>query len=306
MGCLVVPLNYAIVAPGGLTNLETSFEIEGYEMDDHFYSIHVYTQDPITVFQYLMFKNNDNYEISRITKRQEDTSYIDSFNQGNISKEASYKTAIVKAYEMASSRDDSISINYTFKGLTIYDFPRRIEELHIGDKIVAINSQSLVNLNFEDAEDLAYKRDVIYTIKREDGKTFDYHYTYDAEDVLFWFFPNYEITDANPAYNYDSISLIGGSSGGLMQTLSIYSSLLKLNIDDLKIAGTGTIEMTGKVGRIGGIREKIITAKRERVNIFFIPEYHLNDIKGMEYDYTLVPVSNIEEAVEWLYENVVK
>lgn len=41
-----------------------------------------------------------------------------------------------------------------------------------------------------------------------------------------------------------------------MQSLNIYVSLLKLNFGDLKIAGTGTINLDGSVGAIGGAVQK--------------------------------------------------
>ncbi len=302
----VVPTNYAVIAPGGITNLSTSFEIDDVEMDDHFYSVYVYSQDPITIFQYWILNHNEKYQISEISQRQSDTSILDGVQQGNISKIASYKTAIIKAYELASDVDDRIAIDYDFLGLTIYDYPRRINGLDIGDLIIAIDGQDLSSYNFIDAKTLAYKTDVTYTIQKSNGDTFDYHYVYEEDDLVFWFFPEYEITQATPSYDYDQITTIGGSSGGMLQTLSIYVSLLKLNIPDIKIAGTGTIEMDGSIGRIGGIRQKIVTADREHVDVFFIPKSHLDEIDGLSYDYQLIPVETIDEAVTWLNENIVQ
>ena len=301
----VMPTNYAVIAPGGLTNLSTSFEIDDYEMDDHFYSIYVYSQDPITVFQYLILQHNEKYEISEISQRQSDTSILDGVKQGNISKIASYKTAIIKSYELASDINGNVSIEYDFLGLTIYDYPRRINDLSIGDLIIAIDGQDLSPYNFNDAKTLAYNKDVTYTIKKSNGDIFDYHYQYEEDDLIFWFFPEYEIIQASPSYDYDQITTIGGSSGGMLQTLSIYVSLLELNIPDIKIAGTGTIEMDGRIGKIGGIRQKIVTADRENVDVFFIPKSHLDDIEGLTYDYQLIPVETIDEAVTWLNENII-
>jgi PDZ domain-containing protein len=301
---LVVPTNYAAILPGGLTNLEDSFTIDGYEMDDHFYSIHVYSQDPLTVFQYYLLKNNESVSITTMTQRQEDTSAIDSLKQGNISKIASYKTAIIKAYELAHEQHSEIYAHYTYEGLTIYDFPKRIDVLDIGDLIIAVDGHALNNEDFISSKDLAYKADVTYTILKTNGDEIDYHYTYEEDDVLFWFFPSYEITDAYPTYDYDEVNIIGGSSGGLLQTLSIYVSLVKINLPNIKIGGTGTIEVNGDIGEIGGIRQKIVTAERENIDVFFIPSAHLEDINGLEYSYELVAVDTIDEAVAWLYENI--
>lgn len=300
------PTNYAIIAPGGVTNLDQAFTIDQVEMDDHFYSIYVYSQDPITLFQYVLLRNNPNYEISLMTTRQSDTSILDGVVQGNISKIASYQTSLIKAYELAHVKDELITIDYDYLGLIIYDFPRRINEISIGDLIIGVDGYNLSESNFEDSTSLAYQREVEYTIQRSDGSIYTYTYHYQEDDVLFWFFPSYDIKDANPSFSYSDFNVIGGSSGGLMQTLNIYVSLLKLNITNVKIAGTGTIEMDGSIGKIGGIREKIITAEREQMDVFFIPESHIDDIAGLNYSYELVVVNTIDEAVNWLYENVIQ
>ena len=73
-------------------------------------------------------------------------------------------------------------------------------------------------------------------------------------------------------------SNVGGPSGGLLQTLSIYD---RLTGNDLtkgkKIAGTGTISYNGKVGAIGGIKEKVPTAVDNHVDIFFCPSVNYDD-----------------------------
>ena len=303
---LVSPTNYQVILPGGLTQLSTVIEIDNYSIDDHFYSVHVLSREPITIFQYYLLKNNEEVSITNLTNRDKDTSFIDSIKQGSISKEASYQTAFIKAYSLANEVDDNISISYQYNGLIIYDFPRRIDELDIGDLIIAIDGISLTDLDFEDSKALAYKREVTYTILDDNGKMFDYYYVYDESDVYFWFFPSYTIFDAYPSFDYEQLHLIGGSSGGLLQTLNIYVSLVNLNLKNLKIAGTGTIEMTGEVGIIGGIRQKILTANDHNVDVFFIPEAHLSDIEDMMYDFDLIPVKTLDEAVEWLYENLVE
>ena len=300
------PTNYAIIAPGGVTNLNQTFRIDQVEMDDHFYSVYVYSQDPITLFQYVLLRNNPNYEISLITARQSDTSILDGVVQGNISKIASYQTSLIKAYELAHLSDELITIDYYYLGLIIYDFTRRINEISIADLIIGVDGYNLVESDFENYKSLTYQTHVDFTIQRSDGSIYTYTYQYHEDDVLFWFFPSYEIKDAHPSFSYSDFNVIGGSSGGLMQTLNIYVSLLKLNIKDVKIAGTGTIEMDGSIGKIGGIREKIITSEREKMDVFFIPESHIDDISGLNYSYELVVVNTIDEAVNWLYENVIQ
>lgn len=59
------------------------------------------------------------------------------------------------------------------------------------------------------------------------------------------------------------IENIGGPSAGLMMSLEIYNQLTKP--DETKgydIAGTGTIDVDGKVGPIGGIDQKVVAADK--------------------------------------------
>lgn len=69
---------------------------------------------------------------------------------------------------------------------------------------------------------------------------------------------------------------IGGPSAGLMFSLQIYNALVDEDLlGEYKIAGTGTIQADGTVGRIGGIEKKIVAADKEDVDYFFAPEDEL-------------------------------
>ncbi|MCK7488498.1 MAG: hypothetical protein MZU97_25640 [Bacillus subtilis] len=58
----------------------------------------------------------------------------------------------------------------------------------------------------------------------------------------------------------------------MLQALYIYSQLVDTDITKgLNIAGTGTIEYSGAVGYIGGVKQKIITAYYKGADLFFIP-----------------------------------
>ena len=298
----VVPTGYSVIAPGGLTPLEESFVIDGHEVSDDFYTIYVYAYDPLTAFQYFMLHDDPRMNIYQSTEREQVTTPSESIAQGKLQKTSSFELALINAYEQASLTDPSISIDYTFEGLYINDYPRRIEALKIGDIIIAINGIQAQTMSDKDFKDLAYQEHVTYTVDR-DGDIFDYVYDEDEDDLSFWFYPSFTINDANPSFELPGLNNnVGGPSGGLLQTLSIYASLLDINFDDIKIAGTGTINSDGTIGRIGGIQQKIMTADYLGVNLFFIPQSHLTEISGLQYSFDVVPVSTIEEALIRLLE----
>lgn len=78
-----------------------------------------------------------------------------------------------------------------------------------------------------------------------------------------------------------SIGEIGGPSAGTMFALSIYDELTPGALTGGKdIAGTGTIDAEGKVGPIGGIRQKMIGAKKQGADYFLAPGKNCNDVTG--------------------------
>src|SRR5262249_28456928 len=62
---------------------------------------------------------------------------------------------------------------------------------------------------------------------------------------------------------------IGGPSAGLMFALSIYDTLTPGSLTSGgNVAGTGTIDGSGKVGEIGGIQQKIAGARADGAQLF--------------------------------------
>jgi len=61
-----------------------------------------------------------------------------------------------------------------------------------------------------------------------------------------------------------------GPSGGLMTALSIYNMLTEKDLTKGKtIVGTGTIELDGSIGSIGGVKYKLKGAVKKKAEIFF-------------------------------------
>jgi PDZ domain-containing protein len=118
---------------------------------------------------------------------------------------------------------------------------------------------------------------------------------------------NYETIFPQISYNLGNA---GGPSGGFLKTLSIFNKLTSFDYSrGLKIAGTGTIEPDGKVGKIGGVEQKVYAAFDDNVDIFFCPMDNYKDalkaynsIKNKER-MALVMVEYFNDAIEYL-ENV--
>lgn len=92
---------------------------------------------------------------------------------------------------------------------------------------------------------------------------------------------------------------IGGPSAGLMFSLAVVD---KLTTDRLGagrfVAGTGTIDGSGNVGPIGGIRYKMIAARRAGANTFLVPADNCGEARKHTPDgLRLVRVDTLSNAV---------
>ncbi|MDR2454817.1 MAG: hypothetical protein LBD51_09950 [Bifidobacteriaceae bacterium] len=92
---------------------------------------------------------------------------------------------------------------------------------------------------------------------------------------------------------------IGGPSAGSMLALGIID---KLGPDDLAggrvIAGTGTVDPSGAIGAIGGIRQKMIGAKRDGAEVFLAPAANCGEVKGhIPAGLQVVKVESLDGAV---------
>lgn len=97
-------------------------------------------------------------------------------------------------------------------------------------------------------------------------------------------------------------SNIGGPSAGLMFALSIVEKLGKKDlIGDRLIAGTGIVDLNGNVGAIGGIRQKMIAARRRGATVFLTPRGNYDEARQVKPDgLQIVPVGTVREALDYL------
>jgi Lon-like protease len=97
---------------------------------------------------------------------------------------------------------------------------------------------------------------------------------------------------------------IGGPSAGLMWTLGLADLLTPGDLTGGKtIAGTGTIDLEGNVGPIGGIAEKVIAAERAGARVFFAPRQDAPEARRAADRMAIVPVTTFMEAVRYLQQH---
>ncbi len=92
---------------------------------------------------------------------------------------------------------------------------------------------------------------------------------------------------------------VGGPSAGLMFSLAIYDALTPGELTGGKqIAGTGTMDDDGAVGPIGGIRQKLIGARRAGADFFLAPADNCAEVVGNVPDgLRVVKVESFDDGV---------
>ena len=92
---------------------------------------------------------------------------------------------------------------------------------------------------------------------------------------------------------------VGGPSAGMMMALNVYNKLVEEDITNgEKIAGTGTIEIDGSVGPVGGVKQKVIAAKRANASLILVPTANFQEANVYSDENTsIVAVDSFEEAL---------
>lgn len=176
-----------------------------------------------------------------------------------------------------------------------------------GDIITAINGESVINKSLDEINKTKpFKNKTV---------TFEFHrnnnifkksikVTDETGSLMLSDYINYESGDIKLD---DDTTLkqinINGSSVGLTYATYYY---LKLNNYELKepVAMTGTIDDSGNVGPIEGIREKIIGAHKAHAKYVFVPERNYADAmatkKEFGYKLDIYPVKSLADTVNYL------
>jgi len=91
---------------------------------------------------------------------------------------------------------------------------------------------------------------------------------------------------------------VGGNSAGLALTLAILDLLTPGELTGgLQVAGTGTIDLEGQVGPIGGIRQKVIAARRAGMDVLLVPRNELPEALDVAGDLQVEGVATLDEAL---------
>lgn len=91
---------------------------------------------------------------------------------------------------------------------------------------------------------------------------------------------------------------VGGNSAGLAFTLAILDELTEGSLTgNNRVAVTGTIELDGTVGEVGGVPQKAVAARRAGAKVFLVPRSLEAQALENAGDMKVIPVSDLDEAL---------
>jgi Lon-like protease len=95
------------------------------------------------------------------------------------------------------------------------------------------------------------------------------------------------------------VGAVGGPSAGLALTLALIDTLSGGDLTGgHAVAATGTIELDGAVGDVGGVAQKTVAVRRAGAKIFFVPADQLKDAQGQAGPLKVYPVKTLEQALD--------
>jgi PDZ domain-containing protein len=298
---------YSLTAPALNDDISDTIVIpNGHDPEGSFHTTSVISLDNINYIQYVYASMMNKVDMEVLPSIYDHISDNDLYYMNQMMKDDSLHTSVVAAFLKAG-----VDIEYdSYQALYLKFDYLTDNTLEVGDVIVDING----NTNFDEEFDNTTCGDTVtvHVLRNGEPKTYIIKKNeYEGECLFGLMIDTYtQITQTDGMYQFIPNNT-GGPSGGLMQAIYVYNQLTEFDYSHgLKIAGTGTITALGEVGYIGGIRQKIITAIGNDIDIFFVP--YLADtpddnyiealiaIEEFDTDMILVGVSSLDEALEYL------
>ena len=307
MATILYPLPYYIYTGGGTINVKDKIHIENKETKGDFNLCYV-EQINANIPTFLLSKLLSNWdsvskeEVSLNAKED----IKDIYKRDKIYLEEANQNAIFVAYKKAGK-----SVNILDKHLYIIYLEEDSDtDLKIGDDILEIDGSKIDSLadisKILDSYEVGSKLNI--KVKRNGKEMMKYAIVHEKDGrkligIALTSIYDYEV---DPKITFTFSNSESGPSGGFMVTLAIYNQLIDNDISNgLKIAGTGTIDIEGNVGSIGGVKYKLKGAVDSKSDIFLVPagenyEEAIKYKKKYHNDIKIIGISTFEEAIEKL------
>ncbi|MCM1053572.1 MAG: PDZ domain-containing protein [Ruminococcus sp.] len=303
-----IELPYSIYTPGGAVNLNDRITIDDSSDPKGSFNMAYVSMVKGSLPFVLISKVIPDWDLVKKTDLMvEGENTKEMVERERLYLQESIDSATINAYKKAGKDIEITSINNSVS-LIVSDAKT---DLKIGDNIINVNDTKVNSL--KELKDIVSKlpenTKVNLKIKRDNKERDAYATTYKSSDGIkigVSVITTYEYK-ASPSIDIKSKSSEMGSSGGLMMSLTIYNKLTDTDITKgKKIVGTGTIDINGNVGEIGGVKYKLIGAVKNDAEIFICPEENyeeaLNVAKEKDYDIKIINAETFDEVLKKLEE----
>lgn len=186
-------------------------------------------------------------------------------------------------------------------------------KLEAGDVIVAIESNSISSLTDLSSamSEVTAGQTITIKVLTETGQQREIELTVKgAEDnpnkafLGIYIEQAVELQDPLAVEYKHYIAHFGGPSHGAMLTINFLNQLNKGQlVGAMHIAGTGTIEIDGSIGMVGGVKQKAYAVSRTNAEVFFVPEAAYEQAKEGAPQLNIVPIKHIDDIISWLAQN---
>lgn len=321
-----IPVPYYVTKPGDTEKLHDLVTVSGKEDPKKgSFSLVTIAMAKANPYTYLFAKIMPHYELEKVDdvryKNETDAEYnVRELYMMNESK----NNAIQAAYHAAKR-----PIKVKYQGIYVLSIRKGVpaaKQIKAGDLITAIDAKAFKSsqafIRYTKSKKVGDTVKLTYKRGKKTAKTFSVKLIklnkkgtpgigiglVDDKTVV-----------ASPKANVESAK-IGGPSAGLMFTLELYSRFYQKDLSKGKqIAGTGTIDPAGNVGRIGGISQKVVAADKSGASIFFAPNDKITKAvqaaepgaisnyaeakktaKEINSNMKIVPVKTLQDALDYL------
>ena len=297
---------YYIDAPGGITDMSEKIEINGYESEGSFNLAYV-KEYRATIPTLIFSLFNKDFKVIKQDDVILDTEDYESYEmRDKVLMDESISNATYVAYKKANKYIKELSN----KIVIIYITESSNSDLKVGDEIISINNEYVYNkddvTNIVNKLSVGSKVDIKVKNNNKEYTRYAYIIEEDNNKIIGILISNLKEYETNPKVNVIVDKNESGSSGGLITALSIYDSLVKEDITHgLRIVGTGTIDLDGNIGSIGGVEYKLKSAVKKKADLFIVPlgenyEEALKLKKENNYDIEILGVSTFDEVIDYL------
>jgi Lon-like protease len=314
-------LPYYFTKPGDAKVLHTVIEVEGGYEEKGTFMLTTVRMGKANIINYLWAKLSDARELIHedFIRRGEETDE-EYHHRQLMMMSTSQDLATIVAYNKAGKEANYTNFGVIVTG-TIEEMPA-FELLELGDLIVAVDQTEITTVDELLAQIGGKQKDaaVSLTIVRAGAKkdielsvtSFPAEMDPSGEKVGIGITSPVTKRELSVSPNISiDTNKIGGPSAGLMFSLEIYNQLVEEDITKgYHIAGTGSITEEGEVGRIGGVKQKVIAAERAGADFFFAPNEFdsktsnyvdaLEQANTMNAKMKIIPIDTFEDALIFL------